>query len=303
VSGDGCSSDCLTVETDALCADASSLQLGATTPGNTANGVDGLMSSCQAGLARANLFDVTPPGRGRLRLHLTSPTTQTLSLRTTCTDPASELGCRSDFGLPTDQELILQITDAAPAPLSVMVSAMTILEQGPYSLEAEFRPEQCGDSVIAGREVCDDGNAVGNDGCSADCFTIEYNVHCTQAPALSTTATNAGTLAGAPALFGASCASDENATIHPTRLYRFTAPAAGNLHLKLQDGSSFAVLSVRDGCGVPSATPELSCRPAFLDGELDVALTAGQSITAAVVSYRIDRDLGTYTLDATFTPN
>ncbi|NVB76873.1 MAG: DUF4215 domain-containing protein [Kofleriaceae bacterium] len=261
------------------------------------------MSSCQAGLARANLFDVAPPGRGRLRLHLTSPTTQTLSVRTTCTDSSTEVGCRSDFGLPTDQELVLQITDATPAPMSVMVSAMTVLEQGSYSLGAEFVPEQCGDGIIAGREVCDDGNAVGSDGCSADCFTIEYNVHCTQAPVLSTTATNAGTLAGAPALYGASCANDENAALHPTRLYRFTAPAAGNLHLTLQDGTSFAVLSVLDGCGIPSATPELSCRPGFLGGEIDVALTAGQSITAAVVSYRIAQDLGTYTLDATFTPN
>ncbi len=300
--GDGCSGDCQTVEVDVLCANASVLALGASTQGTTATGVDGLMSTCQFGLARANLFDVTPPGPGRLRLHLTSPTAQTLSLRTTCTDDTSELGCRSDFGVPTDQELIVQVTDTSPASLTAMVSAGTVLEEGPYTIAAEFVPEQCGDGVIAGREVCDDNNTMANDGCSADCRTIEYDWFCMQAPMLSTTATNAGDLVGAPAMFGASCAADEGQVIHASRLYPFVAPAAGNLHLKLADGSSFAVLAVRDGCGDPSAAPELACRPAFLDGELDISLAAGQSITAVVIPYFVADGLGTYTLDATFTP-
>ena len=300
--GDGCSADCQTLDVDVLCANASSLPLGASTQGNTTTGVDGLMSTCQAGLARADLFTVAPPGPGRLRLHLTSPTSQTLSVRATCADDASERGCRGDFGVATDQELIVQVTDTPLAPLTVMVSAATVLEEGPYALAAEFVPELCGDGIIAGREVCDDGNALGDDGCSSDCRAIEYDVFCAQAPALSTSATNAGDLTGAPTLFGASCAADEGQALHPSRLHRFVAPAAGNLHLELVDGTSFAVLSLREGCGQPSAAAELACRPAFLGGEVDIALAAGQAITAVVVPFFLADGLGTYTLEATFTP-
>jgi len=35
------------------------------------------------------------------------------------------------------------------------------------------RPQGCGDGVLAAGEACDDGNVDGNDGCSADCTTIE----------------------------------------------------------------------------------------------------------------------------------
>ena len=302
VDGDGCSADCQTVDVDQLCIRATALTLGAPTMGDTTGGRDGLMSSCQALSARAQLYEVTPPGPGRLRLHLTSPTTQTLSARSTCADAASELGCKNDFSGPTDEELIVQITDATPAPLTVMVSASNVLEQGPFTVTAEFTPEQCGDGIIAGHEVCDDANTTANDGCSADCRTIEYDFFCAQAPTLSTSATNAGTLDGAATLFEASCAADAGATIHPTQLYTYVAPAAGNLHLQLVDGTGLSVLAVRDGCDTPAASPELACAPGFVGGEIDVAVTAGQSITVAVVSFLSDINIGTFTVDAAFTP-
>lgn len=298
--GDGCSSDCKTVDVDWLCGQATTLAIDASVTGDTSTGRDGLMSSCQSLSARANLYTITPPGPGRLRLHLTSPTTQTLSARTTCADSASELGCRADFGVPTDQELILQVTDGTP--ITVMVSAMTVLEQGTYSITSEFKAEECGDGVIEGREVCDDSNTGSNDGCSADCRSIEYDYYCTESPVLSTSATNTGTLVGAPTLFEASCAADSGASIHPSQLFTYTAPTAGNLHVKLTDGTSFAVLAVREGCGAPASAPELACRPAFLDGELDAPLAANQSITLAVISYFSGNGLGDFTLDASFTP-
>jgi cysteine-rich repeat protein len=300
--GDGCSADCQTVDVGYLCNAASSLALGVPTQRSTATGVDGLMSSCQAGIARATLFDVAPPGPGRLRLHLTSQTSQTLSARNTCEDASTELACRAEFGVPTDQELIVQITDTTPAALTAMVSAMTVIDEGPYTIEAQFLPEDCDDGVLEGREVCDDSNQAANDGCSADCRTIEYDVLCTQAPALSTSATNAGMLDGALMSYGASCAIDEGRSLRPSRMHTFQAPAAGTLSLKLTDGTSFAVLSLRDGCGAPDAAPETACRPAFLDGELSVTMAAGETITAVVTSYYVDDAVGTYTLDATFAP-
>jgi cysteine-rich repeat protein len=299
---DGCSADCQTVDTGFLCSHAAALPLETSVTGTTVTGVDGLQATCQAGLARAQLYDVTPPAPGRLRLHLTSPSAQALSVRTTCTDPSSETACRSDFGLPTDQELIVQITDPTPAAVTVMVSALTVLEQDTYTLAAEFVAEDCGDGIIAGREVCDDSNETANDGCSADCRTIEYGALCTLAPALSTTATNTGTLAGAPTLYEATCAADDGAAIHESRMFTFTAPSAGTLALELTDGTSFAILTIRDGCGSPAAAPELACRPAFLDGELQRPLAAGETVTVVVSSFFLGQDLGEFTLDATFTP-
>lgn len=300
--GDGCSSDCQIVDVDYLCANAATLALGASTSGDTSIGIDGMASSCQSLEARADLYEVTPPGPGRLRLHLTSDSAQSISLRTTCADVGSELGCESDPGPPTDEELIVQITDTNPATLTAMVSAMNVVEEGPYTLAAEFVPEDCGDGIIAGREVCDDKNTSSNDGCSGDCRTIEYDALCTLAPTLSTSATNADDLAGAPPIYAASCNANEGAVLHPSQLYRFVAPAAGTLHLKLVDDGGLAVLSVRDGCGAPDTAPELACWPGFLGGEIDIALDAGQAITAIVVSYFTADKIGGYTLEATFTP-
>jgi cysteine-rich repeat protein len=300
--GDGCSGDCQTVNEGYLCTHATTLATGTSAQGDTSTGVDGLAASCQGGTSRASLYTVTPPGRGRLRLHLTSQTAQALSLRSTCTDPASETACEGDFGQATDQDVIVQVTAGTPAAITAMVSAMTVLEEGPYTLEAEFVPEMCGDGIVAGREVCDDSNTTSNDGCSADCRTIEYGFYCTNEPALSTSATNAGTLADAPFLYASTCNADDGANLHESRLFTYTAPAAGTLTLTLTDGTSFAVLTVRDGCGTPAAAPELECRPAFLDGTITRTLASGESITAVVTSFFVGQDLGTFTLDAMFTP-
>ena len=43
---------------------------------------------------------------------------------------------------------------------------------------ASFCTTVCGDTLLAGKEVCDDGNTSANDGCSADCLTIEDGWQC-----------------------------------------------------------------------------------------------------------------------------
>ena len=45
-------------------------------------------------------------------------------------------------------------------------------------LQAAANEVRCGDSRIEGTELCDDGNAVGGDGCSADCQRIEPGFTC-----------------------------------------------------------------------------------------------------------------------------
>lgn len=44
--------------------------------------------------------------------------------------------------------------------------------------EAPVQPPVCGDGQRAASEACDDGNTVGGDGCSADCFAVEANFTC-----------------------------------------------------------------------------------------------------------------------------
>jgi uncharacterized protein (TIGR03382 family) len=47
-----------------------------------------------------------------------------------------------------------------------------------FSPTAEASPGLCGDGILDGAEVCDDGNAVGGDGCAADCRQMEAGFCC-----------------------------------------------------------------------------------------------------------------------------
>jgi cysteine-rich repeat protein len=40
----------------------------------------------------------------------------------------------------------------------------------------------CGDGIIFGTDVCDDGNKISFDGCSADCQTLEIGFVCNSVP-------------------------------------------------------------------------------------------------------------------------
>lgn len=295
---DGCSADCLTVEYDVLCAAPPALALDdSAVAGNTATGKDGFLAGCQGGIARAELYTVSPPGPGRLRLRLVSATAQVVSLRTDCADAGSELGC-GWLPMDGDKELVLQVTDASPAPMTAIVSALTVLEQGPYTVSAEFVPELCGDGIVAGNEICDDGNTGSNDGCRGDCRLIEYDYYCTSSPLLSTTAPQTGDTTGAINLFENSCSSSDG--LGPDRVYRYVAPAAGNLHLRLDQDPYNLTLVVYDGCGTPDQVTELDCSAVYGFEEADVAVTSGQVLTVVVEGFPQG---GAYTLEATFTPS
>lgn len=302
VSGDGCSGDCQTVEYDVLCGALAPLALNATTSDTTLGGIDGFQTSCQFGTARGRLWSVTTPGRGRLHLHLESTTRQTVAVRETCDDGATERGCKmSDVG---GTDLVVQISSAHPSPVTALVTAGTVLEEGPFTLTTDFIPEMCGDGVVAGDEVCDDGNTAGNDGCSANCRTIEYGALCALAPVLSTTTANTGDTTGGTEYFEASCSN----TLYgsgPERIYHYTAPSAGTLHLTLDQGQGTGfhdlTLAVLDGCGASGTVPELGCSSVVDVEDVSVTLAAGQPIIVLVEGFSAD-GLGPYMLTATFTP-
>ena len=292
--GDTCRGDCQVVNVAASCAQARTLPLGGTLTGDTRTALDGFIASCQGGQARTALFRVTPPTPGRLTITVTSTGSHSVSLRTTCANPATERGCEIDSP-DNNRPLVTQVTSAAS--VTVAVAAFNVLEQGPFTVRAEFVPEVCGDGVIAGREVCDDGNTASNDGCNNTCRTIEYNVVCANAIALSTTAANTGDTSDAPFLFDNACSAPRTGR---DRVYKFTAPRAGTLQLSLDQGANDLGLAVFTGCGAPATMTELACSSVLgPNEEASVALTAGQRVTVVVDGFNVD-DAGPYSLQAQF---
>ena len=299
VSGDGCSADCGTVEYGPICTGATVIVGGTSTMGNTTIGWDGFQSSCQAGIARGDVYRFAPPSRGRLRVAIQSPTVHTISVRSTCDDGGTELGCSDTqpFGQPP--EIIVQVTDPTE-DLTVLVSAYNVLEQGAYTLDTEFVAESCGDGIVAGLEVCDDGNTDSNDGCRADCLEIEYDVYCAEAPALTAGTPLTGDNTGAPNVHEATCSNSIFGS-GPERLYTYTAPAAGRVRFTLDQGNQDLALAVFDACGAPSAMTELACSSVSDPEVVEVPVTAGQTVTILVEGFSAG-DAGPFTLSAELLP-
>jgi cysteine-rich repeat protein len=293
-SNDGCSGDCQTVEYDVICAAAPALATGDTL-GDTTDAWDGFQASCQFGIARAEVYAFDPPGRGRLRVTVDSETVHVASVRGTCADATTESACVDNDPFSGD-DLIVQITE--DVPLTVIISAQTVLEQGPYTLHTEFVPEQCGDGVVAGLEVCDDGDTDSNDGCRGDCLAIEYDVYCTAAETLTSSDTDDNT--NGPRIYDASCSNSIYGS-GPDHLYTWTAPSTGTAQFHLEQGDADLTLAVFDGCGDPSTMTEIDCSSVYGVEEVEATVTAGQTITVLVEGFGPDA-AGPYTVTAAMLP-
>jgi cysteine-rich repeat protein len=58
-------------------------------------------------------------------------------------------------------------------PLALTASVRLTAFETPSKCRVACTIPACGDSILDGGEVCDDGNAVGGDGCSADCKALQ----------------------------------------------------------------------------------------------------------------------------------
>jgi cysteine-rich repeat protein len=122
-------------------------------------------------------------------------------------------------------------------------------------------PGTCGDGTLdlLGAELCDDGNTVSGDGCSADCATAEFAPLCSLAePLVAGTAvvdTNEGGVTGYASLCDPFVAN-------PSKTYAFTPPAPGELTLRLTSLENLGVSVLGDCLDNGS---ELGCR--MDDGE------------------------------------
>ncbi len=288
-----CSGDCQTVNYAATCALATALTAGTSASGDTLTGLDGFQSTCQLGRSRTELYTFDPATPGRLTITVTGTTTSSVSILDDCSAAPTELQC--DIRSQGEGPIVRQLTTADE--ITIGVAAATVLEEGPHTIRVDFVAEDCGDSIIAGNEVCDDGNETSLDGCRGDCREIEYEAACAAALPLSTTAANTGDTTTAPFLFESSCGGFISGR---DRLYTFTAPTAGTLSLSLDQGLNDLALVVFEGCGDPATMTELACSSVLgPNEEAEVTLTAGQTVTVVVDGFLAD-DAGPYSLAASF---
>jgi len=295
VSDDGCSADCQTVEYGPLCAAAIELGAGDSVEGDTEGAVDGFQAMCQLGVARGVVYSIQPPGPGQLELVLTSDTSQVVSVRSACDAAESETACgasSADGSAP----LVLQVTEAPEAPLTVLVNANTVLDEGPFTLAAEFTPQVCGDGLVVGSEACDDGNEQAGDGCSDDCSAIEYDFWCDDAETLPLDTAVSGEIDGQPHLFSPSCGYGAA----PQKLYRLTAPRAGTLTVTLDQmvGDTYIDLALfaLDGCGPPDTVTELECTSVYDPERLTLSVSEDQAVFLVVDG--LNDQVGEYELTA-----
>jgi cysteine-rich repeat protein len=301
-SGDGCGGDCITPELDVLCGQATPMLLDQVVAGTTVGGPTGYASLCDPYIATpVETYSYLPPSAGRLRVTLTSNADLGLSVYADCADGGSELECQNFLG---DDVLDVDFAVAPTEPVLVIARGATPNQSGTFELFASFTPAVCGDGQAVGPEVCDDGNTSSGDGCSADCLTIEWAEVCAALPALSTTQTNTGTTAGAPAYFDSAGQCSFANGGGPERAYTFVAPSDGTLYLTLTQPSDDLVIYVQDGCGPVAPETYVACSnfaPQGQEESTTALLSNGQVVTVLVEGFT-SIDEGPYALTATFEP-
>lgn len=132
MAGDGCSDLCV-VEPDFYCMNAVTAMLGANS-GDTSMGPAAFSSACNLGGAGKEVFyTFTPAADGMLHLVLESATDQGISVRTNCTDAATELDCADANLGGTDEVLDVPVT--AGTPVTIIVDGYSSADDaGPFTL-------------------------------------------------------------------------------------------------------------------------------------------------------------------------
>jgi cysteine-rich repeat protein len=148
------------------------------------------------------------------------------------------------------------------------------------------RPSFCGDGVIEGSEVCDDGNMESLDGCSSTCAieaagpggeTCADAVRINLVPTSPTTRAGnaAGSTTDATADLAGYCSSTSGA---PDHVYVFGVAERSNVSVRLVPGASFdGALYVRGGLGraCDDPTGEYYCRDAAGAGSAEPIVLEG----------------------------
>jgi len=149
------------------CADACAAPLllpeNSSVSGTTIGHAASLAASCSdtAPSGAEVVYQVNVSEDAKLDVLLSSDRDLTLSLRTSCAEPGTELRCGGQTRFTLDA--------LAGETYFVVVDGATAADSGNYLLELQARQQACGDGIRDVGEACDDGNINDGDGCDADC--------------------------------------------------------------------------------------------------------------------------------------
>jgi cysteine-rich repeat protein len=316
---DGCSATC-TIESggpEDLCsgaplalvkADASTIFTGHV-EGSTAKLFNHYAASCGGGSGADAVYALMPPMTGRAVARVAAGFDAILSVRSSCDDSKTELACNSvsttaggDAGAGASTTLAFPVFAGQPAYLFVDGYGGA---KGDFVLDVDVLTAVCGNGKAEYPELCDDGNTVSGDGCSATC-TMEDGATASACPGmgyrLKATAATPGTVSFAGDTTsltnaGGSAVGCTPSGSGPNAVYAITPSVSGSIALNLLANYPGALLHVRRECS-DSAT-QFDCRVA--DTTL-TPITTTVPVTADETIYvYVDGDTsskGLFTLDA-----
>jgi cysteine-rich repeat protein len=318
-SNDGCSATCALESGGAedLCGGAplALATTGASTlytahvAGTTAKLFNHYGASCGGGSGADAVYVITPPRTGRAVARVTAGFDAVLSVRTGCDDPKTELGCNSTSAPAADAGAgtTLAFPVFAGKPVYVFVDGYGGAK-GDFVLDVDVQTAACGNGKAEYPELCDDGNTVGGDGCSAtcamedgatasDCPGMGYRLKATAAAPGSVSFAGDTTSLGNAGGSAVGCSPSGSG---PNAVYAITPTISGSIALSLLANYPKALLHVRRECS-DSAT-QFDCRAS--DAELTPLTTTVPVNAEETIYVYVDGDSsskGLFTLDAKLT--
>ncbi|MCU0655965.1 MAG: pre-peptidase C-terminal domain-containing protein [Polyangiaceae bacterium] len=287
-----------------LCGSPGVLQMGSQV-GSLAGhqGVFGALCVPSASLGKSVAYQFIPAQDGWLTVALKSDGDMALSAHQGACVPSGYSYCRNEVGVGGTEKLTIEVKEGTP--VFVLVSSADKSTSATFSLTSQFEAPVCGDGRVSQGEKCDDGNTVGNDGCSADCQVdaCDGAESLEDPPVLGKVAKDPaeveGNLAASKPLLGASCA--KLGVEGPEKIYAFRAAHTGRLEASLTPATADMLLAVYTSCEDSS---ELSCSDmTFVAGQERVSLEAkaGQQFYLAVKG-ATQEDEGAFVLRAQTLP-
>ena len=319
-SGDGCSAAC-SLESNGpadLCAgalvsltkeDASTLYTGKVNAATTGL-FNHYTSSCGGGTGADAVYRIEPPMTGRATARVSAAFAAILSVRTTCANDKTELGCAevppsgADAGANT--ELSFPVFQGAPVYLFVDGYGGS---GGEFTLEVDVQTAVCGNGKAEFPEACDDGNTTSNDGCSSTC-TVEDSATASACPGmgyrLTASSVAPGTVSfagdtGALANGGGSATGCFSTGSGPNAIYAITPTVTGSIALSLLANYPNALLHVRRECAENATQADCTgTSDPLAPLATAIPVTAEQTVYVFVDSGGTSSK-GLFTLDATLT--
>ncbi len=131
------------------------------------------------GGSNALWYQVTVPAGATVVVNVTGGAAPVISALTDC-EATTCLDTASDFG-----SALLVLDNRGSSDMTQVVA----VSDAPYNMSepvtVDFSSPPCGDGIVEPGEACDDGNAMGGDGCSSYC-QVEPGYHCAGTPSTCT---------------------------------------------------------------------------------------------------------------------